>query len=144
MSRAGYSDDCIGGEWGLICWRGAVKRAIKGHRGQAFLAELLAALDALPEKRLISEDLIREGEVCAIGSVGKMRGVDMSTIDPLDFDTVAGTFGIAGALAREIEYINDEAGGCFEETPEQRFDRVRRWVVSQITPEKVEPEAAHA
>lgn len=135
MSRAGYSDDCDS-KWSMICWRGAVNSAIKGKRGQAFLRELLAALDALPNKRLIADDLIREGEVCAIGSVGVARGVNMTEIDPYDFDTVSGTFGIAGALAREIEYMNDEA--CHvNETPEDRFDRVRRWVASQIKPETV-------
>src|SRR5262245_16738600 len=34
-------------------WRGAVHAAIFGKRGQAFLTELLAALDALPEKKLL-------------------------------------------------------------------------------------------
>jgi len=47
MSRSGYSDDCDD-QWSLICWRGAVKSAIRGKRGQAFLKEMLAALDALP------------------------------------------------------------------------------------------------
>lgn len=44
MSRSGYNDDCDG--WALIRWRGAVNSAINGKRGQAFLRELVAALDA--------------------------------------------------------------------------------------------------
>jgi len=58
MSRSGYSDDCED-NWSWICWRGAVKSAIRGKRGQAFLRETLAALDALPERKLIAKDLIK-------------------------------------------------------------------------------------
>ena len=46
MSRSGYGDDI--GQWDLIRWRGAVQSAMCGKRGQAFLKEMLAALDALP------------------------------------------------------------------------------------------------
>lgn len=56
MSRSGYTEDCDG--WDLIRWRGAVASAIRGKRGQAFLREALAALDAMPEKQLISHDLV--------------------------------------------------------------------------------------
>jgi len=41
MSRSGYSDDCD--VWALIRWRGAVKSAIRGARGQAMLRELIQA-----------------------------------------------------------------------------------------------------
>lgn len=129
MSRSGYSEDYDG--WSLIMWRGAVKSAIRGKRGQAFLKEMLTALDAMPEKRLIAEDLHREGAVCAIGSVGAARGIDMSNLDPEDSDTVAKVFGISPAMAREIVWINDE-NGLHKETPEERFDRVRKWVANSI------------
>ncbi len=36
MSRSGYQDDCEG----LNLYRGTVRRAIRGKRGQAFLREL--------------------------------------------------------------------------------------------------------
>ncbi len=122
MSRSGYSDDCE--NWSLICWRGAVTSAIRGKRGQAFLRELLAALDALPEKRLIADELeIKDGAVCAIGAVGKARGIDMSVLDPENMEKVATTFDIADAFAKEIVWVNDEAGP-WKETPEQRFIRV--------------------
>ena len=68
MSRSGYIDD-FDDQWSLICWRGAVKSAIRGKRGQSFLRELRDALDAMPIKKLISDDLVRDGEVCAIGAV---------------------------------------------------------------------------
>ena len=61
MSRAGYTDD-MDDYWSWIRYRGAVRSAIRGRRGQAFLKEMLAALDALPEKRLITEDLVIDGE----------------------------------------------------------------------------------
>ena len=72
------------------------------------------------------------GDVCALGSVGRARGIDMAPIDPEDNEAVASTFGIADAMAREIMYWNDE-GGTYRETPEQRFDRMRAWVAKHIT-----------
>lgn len=130
MSRSGYSDDTD--QWDLIRWRGAVTSAIRGKRGQQFFRDLLAALDAMPEKRLIADELeTPEGNVCAIGALGKARGVDMREIDPENYDRVANVFGIAAPLAQEVVYMNDE-GGSWKETPEQRFYRVRGWVARQI------------
>ena len=134
MSRSGYSDDCD--QWQLIRWRGAVTSAIRGRRGQAFLKEMLVAMDALPEPKLIDSDLEREGAVCALGSVGKARGMNLSGLDPYDHETVAVKFGVANALACEIMWENDDSGP-FKETPEARFARVRRWIVSQIVPEQL-------
>jgi hypothetical protein len=88
-------------------------------------------IDALPEKKLITDDLQAEGQVCAIGSVGLARQIDMSKIDPHDPSQVSGAFGINEKLAREIVYENDEAW-YIRETPEQRFQRMRNWVLSQI------------
>ena len=129
MSRSGYSED-YDSNWDLIRWRGAVASAIRGKRGQAFLKEMLLALDALPQKRLIADDFeIRDdGEVCALGAVGRARGVDLSKLDPDDPDTVAHVFGLSGALACEIMYINDDN----YLTPEARFERVRAWVARNI------------
>lgn len=130
MSRSEYNDDCE--QWALICWRGAVNSAMKGARGQAFLNELVQALDALPEKRLIADELEEaNGAVCAIGAVGKARGIDMSNLDPEEPDRVASTFGIAPAMAREIVYMNDE-GGSHKQTPEERWVRMRKWAVDEI------------
>ena len=88
MSRSGYDDD-YDNTWGLICWRGAVASAFRGSRGQAFLREMLQALDNLPDKKLIAKELIQEGAVCALGAVGKARGVDMTSIDPEDRSSVS-------------------------------------------------------
>ena len=130
MSRSEYTED-RDSEWQLIMWRGAVASSIRGKRGQAFLKEMAAALDALPEKILVAESLHVSGAVCAIGSVGLARGIDMSAIDPEDHHKVAETFGVADALVREIVYMNDEYS-FRAETPQARYERMRQWVDSNI------------
>lgn len=132
MTRSGYVNDWDYDRWATICWRGAVARAIKGKRGQAFLQEMLEAMATLPEKKLIDHDLQREGSVCAIGAVGKARGIDMASIDPEDRETVAKVFGIAPALAAEITFMNDEARP-YTETPEERFAQMRKWIESELS-----------
>lgn len=131
MSRSGYIEDCE--QWDLIRWRGAVNSAIKGKRGQAFLLEMHRAMKALPEPKLIANDLEAEGAVCAIGAVGRARGVDMSALDPEDRDKVADVFGISPALAAEIVFMNDEAEWRIE-TPEQRYARMLKWIEVQLLP----------
>jgi hypothetical protein len=130
MSRSGYSDDGDFNDWQMIMYRGAVKSAFKGKRGQAFLREMLTALDALPQPMLIAGDLERNGAVCAIGAVGKARGIDMTDIDPDDAETIADKFGVAICMAREIVYDNDEWSR--HESPIARWVRMRRWVKAQI------------
>lgn len=129
MSRSGYTDDLD--TLALGQWRGRVASAIRGKRGQALLIALRDALDEMPEKRLVFGALEHDGEVCAIGSVGRARGLDMSKIDPEDSAQVAGAFNIAEPMAQEIVWINDECGP-HNETAEARFIRVRAWVVKQI------------
>ena len=128
MNRCGYSNDLD--QWSLIRWRGAVASAIRGERGQAFLREMLDAFDALPDKKLVNGDLQNVTGVCAIGSVGLARGIEMNRIDDTDSTLVAHVFGIAHALAAEIEFINDDTG--YEESDEKRFLRVRAWVVEHL------------
>lgn len=129
MSRSGYTDDCDD-IWALIRWRGAVSSALRGNRGQAFLRELITALDALPEKVLVVEELEKDGEVCALGSVGKLRGMDMSAIDPEDREQVANAFGIAEAMAAEIMYENDEYG----HSPQAVWLHMRKWAEGHLLP----------
>lgn len=129
MSRSGYNDD-MDDQWAFIRWRGAVTSALKGKRGQSFLNEMIAAMDTLPERKLIANELEQEGAVCAIGAVGKARGVDMAGLDPTDPEGVAAAFGIPHALAAEIVYTNDEHFS--RETPEARFDAMRRWAKNEI------------
>lgn len=138
MSRHGYNDDID--NWQLIKWRGQVASATRGRRGQKMLSDLIAALDAMPDKRLISKDLeTADGEVCALGALGRARGLDMRAIDPEEPDQIANAFDVAPQLAREIVYHNDECDwGYFgsdwrRETPEERWSRMRKWAELQIT-----------
>jgi hypothetical protein len=126
------------------------------------LREMLSALDALPEKRLAAESLATtDGEYCALGALGRMRGTDLASIDSKDGESVAQAFGIAEALAAEIMYLNDEyisddkwvdvqiCGPVRPHYPEygrhtitmrvpnemaasQRFTHMRSWVEEQI------------
>lgn len=147
MSRSGYSDDCEN----LGLWRGAVQRAMNGYRGQAFLRKLLAALDAMPVKRLITDEIANEhGEVCALGAVDPM-----AKVDPDDREAVGAHFGIAPAMAAEIVYTNDEEfdgewvaaeGSSLNQyygrprsvfrpfTSKERWTLMRAWVEQQIGP----------
>jgi len=146
MSRSGYSDDCWddpNANWAIIRWRGAVASALRGKRGQAFLRELRDALDAMPNKRLVSHTFIRGEEVCALGAVGVARRKDMREInqtvmrelcdpgycDPAD--EVAHFFGIPRAMAAEIMYMNDEVAESYgnkESTAERKWVLMRSWV----------------
>lgn len=127
MSRSGYSDDCEN----LGLWRGAVHRALGGKRGQIFLRELLGALDAMPEKKLIRNKLVAHGAYCTLGVIGASRGLPLATIDYENPDQLSHVFGIAPAMALEIEFENDE-GGKYDETDEHRWIRMRKWVAKQI------------
>ena len=133
MSRSGYGDAI--NNWVLIRYRGAVASAIRGARGQAFLREMLAVLDAMPVKELIERDLVKDGAVCALGAVGMARGIDMSGIDVEDAEAIAKMFGIAEAMVREIEYENDD--GYIRANPlssieARRWHHVRAWVAENV------------
>jgi hypothetical protein len=147
VSRSGYNegDDS---DYPVALYRSAVDRAMRGRRGQAFLRELLTSLDELPVKELVQNDLVSDGGVCALGAVAEHRNLDVSELEPEDADQVALTFGIAESMAREIVWENDECGGStwttpkeawerpvrIPETPAQRWERMRAWVVRQIVP----------
>ena len=142
MSRSGYSDDLD--QWSLIRWRGQVASSIRGKRGQAFLREMLAALDAMPEKRLIAFELESDdGAVCALGCIGRARGIPLPKVAANEWDLedaaerqrqeLADALGIAHQLVAEIEFMNDDSRP-FNEAPEHRWQRMRNWVVAQIIP----------
>lgn len=126
MGRSGYTEDCEHVE----LYRGAVLQAMKGKRGQQFFRDLIAALDAMPEKKLITKNLENEHGVCALGSLGRQRGVDMSGIDTWDHEDLGKLFGIARTLAAETMFVNDDDFRYYQnETPEQRWTRMRQWAV---------------
>jgi hypothetical protein len=92
---------------------------------------MLAALDAMPAKRLIARALVQDGEACALGAVAQARGLDVSGVDPEDYEQVAKVFGIAEALAREIEFENDD----YHTTEGRRWEYMRCWVLDNIREE---------
>lgn len=129
--RCGYSDELDQRE--LAMWRGRVASSIRGKRGQKLLRELLAALDAMPEKRLIREELVDgDGDVCLLGAAARARGIpNIAAIDPEDHDSLGKLFNVAPCLIQEIEFANDdEWGGSI--TPEHRFERMRKWLLENI------------
>ena len=137
--RSGYSDDYCE-DWEYAMWRGAVASAFRGKRGQAFLRETIAALDALPEKRLAANGFVVEGAYCTLGVAAQARGIDpakwgvgvMDEYDePADAYAISADLGIARAMACEIMYMNDEGNERIE-TDEDRWERMRRWLVSCI------------
>lgn len=140
MSRSGYVDDLD--QRDLAMYRGRVASAIRGKRGQAFLRELAAAMDAMPIKTLIAGELISAtGDCCAIGVVCKARGVDVKPIDYDDPDQVGAAVGIDRVMAAEVEYANDECAEFrkdesgrwnLSETPAQRWHRMRKWVENNL------------
>ena len=124
MSRSGYTDD-MDDPLAHGRWRQAVKRSLEGKRGQALLADLLQALDAMPDKRLYPGSFATpEGEFCTLGVLGAKRGTRMDDLvdeDWCDTAVVGQRFGIAPAMAAEIMYLNDEY-----------FADTRKWVDVEI------------
>lgn len=128
--RSGYVDHLD--QQDLAMWRGRVASAIRGKRGQSLLRDCLTALDAMPVKALTSEELkTTNGDVCLLGAVGDWRNAHVEEIGPEEHDLLGHRLNVAACLIKEIEHINDEAGRR-DETPEDRFARVRRWVVDNI------------
>lgn len=147
MSRSGYTDD-FDDVLVLGRWRGQVTSAMRGARGQKLLRDLRDALDAMPVKRLIADELVtEEGEYCALGVLGAARGIDMKDIDPQESEQVGGIFNISPCMAQEIVYENDEQMAWnTPDGPEKRWKHMRAFVDSWIirTPEerKIEEQAA--
>ena len=150
MGRAGYVDDYDEDNSGHL-YRGRVASALRGRRGQAFLKDLLAQLDAMPEKRLFTSQLEQNGEVCTLGVMTRARKIDTSDKSRWGFseigeygsddpdqdewviDNLVAELDIAEPMVREIMYLNDEGSG-HTETPEDRWQRMRQWVQRHIQP----------
>lgn len=109
MSRSGlYEDD---GENTLAYgrWRRALTSALRGNKGQAFLRELAAALDAMPVKELVSGELqSADGCHCTLGVIGHQRGLDMAAMDVDDYGGIADALKVNAKIAQEIMWENDE------------------------------------
>lgn len=166
MSRSGYDTE-IEDHLQYGRYRGRVASAIRGKRGQKMLRDLLAALDAMPQKRLANGFFeTPAGDVCALGALGRARGVDISTLDEDDHEALAATFDIAECLAAEVMFMNDEYPSTDtkpikvevcgpmrpyfpewgrhertiyvpdEDAPRRRWAFVRQWVVEQLVEDK--------
>lgn len=132
MSRSGYSDWVDNPQ----LWRGAVDSAIRGKRGQRFFRDLVTALDALPEKVLVANELTTgDGLRCALGALARFKGATLEPDDTYDYGKLAQTFDIAGALAQETMYQNDEGAPRVLEAPASRWTRMRKWAEDQIRKE---------
>ena len=70
--------------------------------------------------------------VCALGAVGKARGLDMSKLAPEDIESVAAFFEIPRALAAEVVYMNDE-GLFFRMDADLRYRKMREWIEKLIS-----------
>lgn len=143
MSRSGYTDDDCDGY--LALYRGTVASAMRGKRGQKLLCDFVAALDAMPDKRLGAGAIKDEdGCMCSLGVVADARGLDMSDVKFDDYGYSAGPnlskkefadrFDVAECMANEVMYMNDEVSNYWDrpETPEQRWHRMRAWAISHI------------
>lgn len=143
MSRSGFSE-CDGDEGENLAagrWQAQVASATRGKRGQKFFRDLVAALDAMPEKKLVANELVTgEGEVCALGALAQYRKVDIAALeigsgDPdddwedSDWAALVGAFDVAEQLTRETMYMNDE---CCSGNEVERWNRVRSWAARQI------------
>lgn len=124
MSRSNYTCDNEN-NWGFICYRGAVASAINGKRGQTLLQDLAKALDAMPVKQLIADELEVAGEFCTLGVLGRARCLDMAEIDPTESSVIAKTFDIAEAMAREIVYENDDVIETYEWVRHELYGPIR-------------------
>lgn len=149
MSRINYSDDEDFQNQSMF-WEANQERSIRGQKGQVALRELEAALLALPEKRLIAEELENAaGEVCAIGALVKFKGgenprvVDDMGQAPLGDGEIlweeveeatleaAQGLGVPRLVALAVVYQNDDEWRPF--TPEQRYDKMLRWVQNALS-----------
>lgn len=127
-------------------YRGTVASAIRGKRGQHLLRDLRDALDALPVKRLVRRSLTTDDGVCTLGSLKIAADFAAAYVTPEMDDyhlqdlnhPLAKVLDVATCMVQEIEYENDD-GGPHNETPEQRWTRMRHWVDRRIKPTEGTP-----
>jgi len=145
--------ECEGGDDGPCLYWANLVRQTKSQRGQAFLRELLVALEALPDKKLIENAIVQDGCSCSLGALAVHRRVaagenrdavlaELAAIN-VDIDDSAwdgeeilpwATHALAAPfyLADQIASINDDEGGNDETRSTARYDRMVKWLQSQI------------
>ncbi len=141
MSRCGYNEDGGDDDLALGRWRGQISSALRGKRGQRFLRDLVAALDAMPVKELVSGELeTQEGAVCALGCLAKHQEKSVKVSqdwDESDWDKLGEAFNIAPQLAQEVMWINDDDNGRnyyrrVDPDNAKRWRDVREWATRNI------------
>ena len=144
MSRCGYSDDHD--DLALGRWRGQVTSSICGKRGQVFLHKALAALDAIPDKKLYPNKLQgKDNCFCVVGAVAHHQGINITDTEDDDYFYLAQLMDVSQQMIQELFYKNDEEFTYFspvpergflnESSPEKRWKLMRDWVASQIKTE---------
>jgi hypothetical protein len=143
MSRLYYSDNDYDQEIGVA--RGRRLSAIRSQRGQRFLRDLVAALDALPTPELHSGALedSKTGCCCAFGAVRRLRGVESVKLwfhpedEDITPDSLAEPFDVSPTLAWAVVQANED---MHEDNSEQgrrrRWAEVRDWAVRHLLPDK--------
>ncbi len=132
MSRSGYVDQFDLDYLAFGRYRGRVASAMRGARGQKLLRDTLAALDAMPEKRLIANELREDGEVCTLGAVMVARGIEPDNYDPAEHDVLGNLLNVSPCVIAEIEFMNDE---CTPTDPVKRWEFMRREIAALVKPE---------
>lgn len=162
MSRSGLHEDDYYDPLTYGRWRAQVRSATRGKRGQSFLKDMLAALDAMPDKRLIAgelvfdgspefpwpyelEDIIVGGDQLVKGNGETVRVGDVCALGSLcvrrGLDMSKFSQGDPEFIADAVDVAHqlareviwvNDEDGRRGETPEQRFIRVRAWVAKQI------------
>jgi len=124
VSRFNSDGDCDSNSNYVYLWDSRVRRIIEGKRGQRVLLELIEALLALPQRRLISGAIATPtGDVCTVGALAKKRGVNLDRDnlyarrdepprgwegDEEETADLGASLGITWTLAWQLGYMNDE------------------------------------
>jgi hypothetical protein len=141
-------------------WCARRKKVLNGKPGKAALAEFHQVLLAMPHKRLIESSLCDGTGTCAVGQWIYRRWVDggmapkeawktLQTVGVSEdlwdegsyaewkrtIEVGATELGITRTLAEVVSYVSDEEGR-WDETPEQRYQRVLKWVEKQLSPQQ--------
>ena len=135
MDRSNYTEDPNDDVLAYGRYRGQAASCIRGKRGQAFIRELLEALDGMENKELISGKLINEkGQACAIGAVLLGRGKSEDEVQAIEYDdsrSVALELGIPCQLVGEIEFMNDNFYTS-DHHNSMRWRYIKQWAEQQV------------
>lgn len=150
MSRISYSEDeDRPGQFEL--WQANCQRSLSGRNGQAALAELEAALLALPDKRLVAGEFDDGENVCAIGALARFKGITPKADPEYEMEEVGVECGMPRMVAWKVVEMNDmqfdfryviaegpsrygQSGGYSMHVPytaEERYTLILEWVRKQ-------------